>query len=409
MKVLIVGKGGREHAILWKIKQSPLVDKIYVTQGNAGMCEEAECLDIPPDDIEKILKFAKEVDVVIVGPEDPLAKGIINELPKGKGFGPVKEAATIESDKAFAKELCKKLNIPIPEFKTFTNYDDAIKYIDEIKTPIVIKAAGLAAGKGSFIVKDKEEAKKKIKELMVDKVLGKSGEKVVIEEYLEGYEASFFCFTDGKDFVMLPTAQDYKRLYDGDEGPNTGGMGSISPAPHLKNPEEIIEKIAEPVIWGLKKEGAVYKGILYVGLMITEEGPKVLEFNCRFGDPETQAILPLVESDIMPAILATIEERLKEINLKFKDEKSVCVVAASGGYPGKYEKGFEIEGLNDVKDAIVFHAGTKKEGDKVLTAGGRVLSVVAIDKDFEKAREKAYREISKIKFEKMHYRKDIAL
>ncbi|MCK4353082.1 phosphoribosylamine--glycine ligase [candidate division WOR-3 bacterium] len=408
MKVLVVGGGGREHTLIWKIAKSPLVDKIYAAPGNGGIAEIAECLPISAEDIGGLIKFAKNVDLVVVGPEVPLADGIINELPKGKAFGPTKEGATIESDKSFAKELMKKVGIPSAEFKVFKSYESASAYIENAKEAIVIKVSGLAAGKGVFIIKDKEEAKSVLNEIMIERAFGESGNKIVIEEYLEGEEVSVIAFTDGKDFIPLLPCQDHKKLLDGEKGPNTGGMGAYAPAILTKlEIENVIEQIFEPCVWGLKKEGITYKGILYAGLIRTREGIKVLEFNCRFGDPETQPVLPLLETDIMEPILATIEENLKSISLKWKSDYATCVILSSRGYPVKYEKGKEIMGLNEISNALVFHAGTKKEGDKILTNGGRVLGVTGIGRSLEESIETTYKEIKHIRFDGMYHRKDI--
>ncbi|MDI6839965.1 MAG: phosphoribosylamine--glycine ligase [bacterium] len=408
MKVLVVGGGGREHAIVWKISKSPLVDELYSAPGNGGILEIAECIQIGAEDIGELIKFAKNVDLVIVGPEAPLALGLVNELPKNRAFGPTKEGATIESDKSFAKELMKKAGIPTAEFEIFNDIETANSFVKTAKYPIVIKVAGLAAGKGAFIVKDKKEAAEILQKIMVEEIFGRSGSQVVIEEYLEGEEVSAIAFTDGKDFVPLLPCQDYKKLLDGDKGPNTGGIGAYAPAVLSKTDvDKVIEQVFEPCIWGLQKEGVVYKGILYAGLIITEKGTKVLEFNCRFGDPETQPVLPLLESDIMEPILATIEGNLKSVSLKWKQDFATCVVLASEGYPDKYEKGKEITGLNKIQDVIIFHAGTEKKGDRLFTSGGRVLGVTGVSNSLKGSIEAAYREIKHIHFDGMYYRKDI--
>ena len=409
MKVLVVGSGGREHALGWKLAQSTLVDELFFAPGNAGTELIGENLPINAEDVEGIIKFAKNVDLVVVGPENPLAMGIINELPPGKGFGPTREATTIESDKAFAKEVMKKVNVPTARFKIFTDYGLAKSYLETISYPQVIKASGLAAGKGSFVVKTKEQALEVLHDLMVNRTLGDAGSKVVIEEYLEGEEVSLLVFVDGKDLVPLIPSQDHKQLYDGDKGPNTGGMGAYAPVPFLDKDEieNILEHIFNPTIWQLKREGVIYKGVLYAGLMLTDEGPKVLEFNARFGDPETQAILPLLGSDLMEPILATIDGELANVRLKWQPDTAVCVVLASKGYPGKYEKGKEIVGLDDVENVIVFHAGTKREDNRIVTAGGRVLNVVAVDKDLPATVDKVYEELPKIQFDGVYYRSDI--
>jgi phosphoribosylamine--glycine ligase len=409
VKVLVLGGGGREHSLIWKLSQSSLVDKIYAAPGNGGIEEIAECVDIGATDIDRITKFATNVDLVVVGPEAPLADGIANYLPNRKVFGPTKEAATIEADKSFAKNLMKKMGVPTADFKIFNNKDGTISFLETAKYPIVIKASGLAAGKGAFVVKDKKEAFSVIEKVMVERTLGDAGNKVVIEEYLEGEEASLLAFTDGKDFIPLVPSQDHKRLESGDKGPNTGGMGAYAPVPFINEDGvgRIIEQIFEPVVYGLKNEGTIYKGVLYAGLIFTEEGLKVLEFNCRFGDPENQAIMPLLESDLMEPILATIDESLKQISLKWYQGYVTCVVIASGGYPGKYEKGKEIKGLENVRDVTVFHAGTKKEGNKFFTNGGRVLGVTGRGNTLSDSIETTYKDLTKIHFDNMYYRDDI--
>ncbi len=408
MKVLVVGSGGREHALIWKLAQSSLVDKIYALPGNGGIEEIAECIPISATDIGKIVDFSKNVDLVIVGPEMPLAEGLVNELPKNKAFGPTREAAIIESDKSFAKELMRHTGIPTAEFKVFTHFESAKDFVETTKYPIVIKASGLAAGKGVLIIENKKDALDALNKIMVEQAFGESGNKVVIEEYLEGKEVSVIAFTDGKDFLPLLPSQDHKKLLEGDKGLNTGGMGAYAPAVLTENEiGKVIEQVFEPCIWGMKKEGIIYKGVLYAGLIITSEGPKVLEFNCRFGDPETQPIMKLLESDLMEPILASIEGNLKSISLKWHPGYATCVVLASGGYPGSYEKGKEIIGLSEVQEATVFHAGTKREDDKIITSGGRVLGVTGIGKTLKESIALTYQEISHIHFDGMYYRKDI--
>lgn len=407
MKVAVIGGGGREHALVWKITQSPLVDEVYVLPGNGGISEIAECVEVK--EMYEVIKFIKHMDLVVVGPEAPLVEGIVNELPNTPCFGPTKEAATIEGDKYFAKKLMKKVNIPTAEFEVFSTMDRAWQFIQDKTYPLVIKVTGLAQGKGSFVVNSKEEGYKLLDKILVHKKFGKSGEKVIVEEYLEGKEVSVIVFTDGKDFLPLLPAQDYKRLLDGDKGPNTGGMGAYSPAVLTeKEVGKIINKIFEPCVWGLKEEGIVYQGVLYAGLMLKGDTPYVLEFNCRFGDPETQPVMKLLSSDIVETMFATIEGRLKNHpSFKWKDGSAVCVVMASGGYPSNYEKGKEIVGLTQIENATVFHAGTKKVGGKFFTSGGRVLGVVGEGRSLEEARRITYEEVGKIYFEGMQYRKDI--
>ncbi len=419
MKVLVIGSGGREHAIVWKLAQSRVVDKIYCVPGNAGIAEIAECLEVESRDFSNLLDFVKYewIDLTVVGPEDPLAKGIVDLFQKEgrKIIGPTKAAAQLESSKVFAKEFMKRHKIPTAEYKVFTSYTHAEDYIRLKGTPIVVKADGLAAGKGVFVCKSYEEALDALKLIMKDKIFGPAGDKVVIEEYLEGVEASYLIFTDGKNILPMVTSKDHKRLLDNDEGPNTGGMGTYSPNPVITPELEkiILETIIKPTIKGLKQEGIVYKGILYAGLMIVDNKPYVLEFNCRFGDPETQVILPRLETDLLDVFMGIANGKLNKVDIKWKVDASLCVILASQGYPGKYKKGFNIEGLEflkNLKDVTIFHAGTKfDDKGKIVTNGGRVLGVTALGKDLKEARQKAYGAIEFIKFEGMHYRKDIGL
>lgn len=419
MKVLVIGSGGREHAIVWKLAQSRVVDKIYCVPGNAGIAEIAECLEVESRDFSNLLDFVKYewIDLTVVGPEDPLAKGIVDLFQKEgrKIIGPTKAAAQLESSKVFAKEFMKRHKIPTAEYKVFTSYTHAEDYIRLKGTPIVVKADGLAAGKGVFVCKSYEEALDALKLIMKDKIFGPAGDKVVIEEYLEGVEASYLIFTDGKNILPMVTSKDHKRLLDNDEGPNTGGMGTYSPNPVITPELEkiILETIIKPTIKGLKQEGIVYKGILYAGLMIVDNKPYVLEFNCRFGDPETQVILPRLETDLLDVFMGIANGKLNKVDIKWKADASLCVILASQGYPGKYKKGFNIEGLEflkNLKDVTIFHAGTKfDDKGKIVTNGGRVLGVTALGKDLKEARQKAYGAIEFIKFEGMHYRKDIGL
>ena len=415
MKVLVIGGGGREHAIVHKLSQSPKVDKIYCAPGNAGIGLLAECVDIKIGDIEKLKEFAikNNIDLTVVGPEMPLVQGIVDEFEKAglKIFGPNKNAAAIEGSKYFTKHLLSKYNIPTGRFKAFDKYQEAMKFLKETWYPAVMKADGLAQGKGVFIVKDFIEAKEALDLMMKKRIFGASGDIVIIEEMLFGKEASVFAFTDGENILPMVSAMDYKKVYEGDKGPNTGGMGSIAPNPYLEEEtlKEVMESILKPMVKALQKEGIVYKGVLYAGLMLTEEGPKVLEFNARFGDPETQVVLPLLKTDLINIIEATIEGKLDKIQIEWEDKKAVCAVAVSNGYPGEYQTGFEITGLEKVKEAFVYHAGTALKDGKIVTSGGRVLAVTTIGDSYEEAREKVYREIEKISFEGMYYRKDIAL
>jgi len=419
MKILVIGAGGREHAIVWKLSQSKVVDKIYCIPGNAGISEIAECLEIESKDISALLDFVKYdwIDLTVVGPEDPLAKGIVDVFQKEgrRIIGPNQAGAQIESSKVFAKDFMKRHKIPTAEYKIFTSYTHAEEYIRLKGTPIVIKADGLAAGKGVFVCQNYDEAVDALRIIMKEKVFGSAGDKVVIEECLKGQEVSYLVFTDGKSIVPMVTSKDHKRLLDNDEGPNTGGMGTFSPNPAV-TPEleqEILETVIKPTIKGLKSEGIIYKGILYAGLMIVNGKPYVLEFNCRFGDPETQVILPRLETDIIDIFMAISEQRLSKVNVKWSDKASLCVILASEGYPGKYRKGLSIKGLEMVKglkDVIVFHAGTKfNEEGAIVTSGGRVLGVTALGNDLQEARQKAYSAVGLINFEGMQYRKDIGL
>lgn len=425
MKVLVIGSGGREHAIVWKLKQSPRFPKIYCAPGNAGIARDAEIVNLKADDIKGLLAFAlrEKIDLTIVGPEAPLAGGIVDKfMQKGLDiFGPTKELANLEASKAHSKEVMRRLNIPSAAFEIFDSPDKAIDFTNRSRLfaahyPVVVKADGLAAGKGVVICKNRNEAQLAIEDMMVRKVFGGAGEKIVIEEHLEGEEASILAVSDGINVIALASSQDHKRAFDADKGPNTGGMGAYSPAPVVTEAmhARIMDEVIRPLINGLAKENKFYKGVLYAGIMLTKEGPKVLEFNVRFGDPETQAILPRLKTDLIDLCFASIEDRIDEINLEWQDKTSVCVVLASGGYPAEYRKGFEISGLEDALweaggDTYIFHAGTKLQetGDRYITDGGRVLNVVSLGDDIRQARDKAYKAIGKIKFEGIHYRKDI--
>ncbi|HHW57429.1 MAG TPA: phosphoribosylamine--glycine ligase [Clostridia bacterium] len=415
MKVLVVGGGGREHALVHKLSQSPKVEKIYCAPGNAGISYLAECVDIKVGDIEKFKEFVikNNIDLTVVGPEMPLVQGIVDEFErKGlKIFGPNKKAASIEGSKYFAKQFLSKYNIPTGRFKAFDKYQEALKFLKETWYPVVIKADGLAQGKGVFIVKDFIEAKEVLDLVMKKRIFGTSGDIIVVEEMLFGKEASVFAFVDGKNILPMVTAMDYKKIYEKDEGPNTGGMGSIAPNPCIDKEtlDEIIENILKPVVKALQKEGIVYKGVLYTGLMLTKEGPKVVEFNARFGDPETQVVLPLLKTDLVEIIEATLEGKVDKVQIEWEDKKAVCAVIASSGYPGEYKTGFEIKGLENIKEAFVYHAGTTLKEGKIVTSGGRVLGITATGNSYEEAREKVYREIQKINFEGMYYRKDIGI
>ncbi|MCJ7458571.1 MAG: phosphoribosylamine--glycine ligase [candidate division Zixibacteria bacterium] len=415
MKILVVGSGGREHAIAWKLSQSPLVKKIYACPGNAGIASLGDCIEISSEDIKGLADFAEKnlIDLTVVGPEQPLILGIVDEFEKRKLkiFGPKKEAALIEGSKGFAKEFMKRYHIPTASFKIFEQKEEAIDFVRSSEFPLVIKADGLAAGKGAFVVEDLKSAEEAVEKVMVQKIFGEAGSKVVVENFLIGEEVTILAFTDGRTVLPMVSSQDHKRIYDGDRGPNTGGMGAYAPTLIVndKMMKKITEEVLEPAIFGLNKEGRVFKGVLYAGLMITEMGPKVIEFNCRFGDPETQVVLPLLESDLAEIFLSIVEEELDLQDVKWKEGSAVCVVLASGGYPDKYEKGKEIFGLNRVgnSNVLVFHAGTKKAGNRIITNGGRVLGVTAFDQTMEGALGRAYSTVDKIRFDGMQYRHDI--
>ena len=417
MKVLIVGSGGREHALAWKVAQSEKVEKVYGAPGNPGIAQIGECVDIKPTEIEKLADFAERegIDLTIVGPEAPLVAGITDEFERRglKVFGPSKAAAQLEGSKAFAKEMMRKYGVPTADFQVFDDPEKAKEYIRKVGAPIVVKADGLAAGKGVVVAQTVEEAIEAVDRIMVEKVFGEAGNRVVVEECLKGEEASYLVITDGERFVPLATAQDHKAVFDGDRGPNTGGMGAYSPAPVLSEEmeREVQEKVIKPILRGMAQEGMPFKGILYAGLMITEEGPKVLEFNVRFGDPEAQAILRRLEDDLVEVALSAVEGRLVE-ELHWRPETSICVVLASKGYPGKYEKGKVITGIEEaekVPTVVVFHAGTAVKDGKLVTNGGRVLNVTALGKDIVEARERVYEAVKRIQFDGMHYRTDIGL
>jgi len=414
VKVLVVGNGGREHAILWKVSQSPLVKGLYCAKGNGGTAKIAQNVSIEPTNVKALADFAQSegIDFTIVGPEAPLVAGLVDEFESRglKVFGPSQRASMLEGSKAFAKEFMQKYGIPTAEFHTFEDPQRAKNFIKDFGVPVVIKADGLASGKGVFVCKSYEEALRAIDNLMIKKALGEAGSKVVVEEFLEGEEASYIVMLNGDSYVPLPTSQDHKRLLDGDKGPNTGGMGAYSPNPFVDEVTEkaIRELIIERVIKGLREEGIYYRGFLYAGLMLTKDGPKVLEFNVRLGDPEAQPLLMRIKGDFLQILLDFYEG--KPVNLEIDPRHTLCVVLASKGYPEKPEDGKEIIGLEEVEkmeDVVVFHAGTELKNGRVYTKGGRVLNVCAWGKDLKEARERAYKAIEKINFEGMHYRKDI--
>jgi phosphoribosylamine--glycine ligase len=416
MKILIVGGGGREHALAWKLASSPNVDKLFAAPGNAGIGEVAECVDISVENLIGLADFAERnsVDLTVVGPELPLTVGIVDEFQKRnlRVLGPTKLAAEVEGSKVFAKEFMKKHHIPTASFKIFHNPSEASDFVKSSEMPLVIKADGLAAGKGAVIVEDTSSALSTIEKIMVNKIFGEAGSRIVIEDFLEGEEVTVLALTDGETTSPMLSSQDHKKIFDGDRGPNTGGMGAYAPTAIAddKMMKRIFDEILEPAVFGLKREERLFKGVLYAGLMITELGPKVMEFNCRFGDPETQVILPLLKSDLAEIFLSVVDGELSLQEVEWSDNFAVCVVLASAGYPGRYEKGKEIFGLSKARlmqDILIFHAGTRKQGDRVVTSGGRVLGVTATDRSMEKAIEKAYAAAGKIEFEGVQYRKDI--
>ena len=416
MRILVVGGGGREHALVWKLAQSPRVKKLYCAPGNPGIGELAECVNIDVKDNTALLTFAWEnkIDLTVVGPEAPLANGLVDIFAEHglKIFGPTKAAAQIEGSKAFAKKLMKKYGIPTAAYEVFTDITAAKDYIRRQGAPIVVKADGLAAGKGVVVATTVDEALAAVDMIMGDAVFGEAGAQVVVEEFMEGEEASLLTFTDGLTVVPMVSAQDHKRVADGDDGPNTGGMGAYAPAPVVTPAmlARIMREILQPTVEAMRREGCPYVGCLYAGLMITADGPKVVEFNARFGDPETQVVLPLLESDLTVVMEACIDGRLERTPVAWANGAAVCVVMAAGGYPGDYKKGDAIDGLPAAAagGAVVFHAGTAKKGGTIVTNGGRVLGVTAMDGDVLKAIEKAYAAVGKISFAGMHYRKDIA-
>ena len=414
MKVLVIGGGGREHALAWKIAQSPLVKKVFCAPGNAGTANVAENIDIPSDNVDALLQFATVtgIGLTVVGPEQPLVKGLVDSFEESglRVFGPSQRAAEIEGSKVFCKDLMKKYGIPTAKYESFDSLDQ-VKLFTKEDEPVVVKASGLAAGKGVILCSNAEEARSAVQSIMQEKAFGNAGDQVVVEEFLTGQEVSLLAFTDGKTVLPLDSAQDHKAAFDGDKGPNTGGMGAYSPAlvftEELK--QQVIDEIMIPTVRAMAKEGRYYRGILYAGLMLTESGPKVLEFNARFGDPETQPIMMRIKNDIVPIFEACIDGTLAKQSLQWRQEPTVCVVMAAKGYPSSYEKGKEISGLNsdENRQAVVFHAGTKLENGKVLTNGGRVLGVTALGSDINQAIKNAYSAVDKIKWDGVHYRKDI--
>ena len=414
MKILVVGGGGREHAICWKLSKEASVDKIYCAPGNAGISNVAQCIDIQDSDIENLLNFAKEnkIDLTIVGPEIPLVAGIVDKFEKEglKIFGPNKKCAQLEGSKSFSKDFMIRHNLPTAKYKEYTDLDEAISEIDSFGYPVVIKADGLAAGKGVVISENREDAITTLKEMMSDKKFGNAGDKIVVEEFLTGIETSILAFVDNDTIVPMVSSKDHKKVFEGETGLNTGGMGTFSPSEIYteKLAKEVQEKILDKTLEGFKKDNLNYKGILFVGLMITEDGPKILEYNVRFGDPETQSVLFRLDTDLNKIISEILNNNLKNIEINYSKEEAICVMLTSGGYPENYEKGKVISGLENLdSDIVVFHSGTKFDNENIVTNGGRVIGITAKGKTVKEAGEKVYENIKKINFEKMHYRKDI--
>lgn len=415
MNILIIGGGGREHTLVWKIAQNPDVKKVYCIPGNGGIERIAECPQLDINNFKTVAAFAREneIDLTVIGPEQPLVNGIVDyfQAQNLRIFGPNQKAAQMEGSKIFSKNLMAKYGIPTAWFKSFDDYSLVLRYLDDLpEQPIVVKADGLAAGKGSVVCPNKLMAKGAVEDMMTKRIFKDAGERVVIEEFMTGEEASLFVITDGKDYVTLTTAQDYKRAKDNDEGKNTGGMGSYAPTPFLTKLlyDKAIKQVVEPTLLAIQSEGIRYSGVLYCGLILTSDGPKVVEFNCRFGDPETQVVLPLLKTDLLEMLHAVQTQTLGSLIVENHSQSATCVVLASGGYPDKYETGKEINGLDaDDGDVHIFHAGTKKQGNRLLTSGGRVLGITGVAEDLANAAKKAYLGVEKISFENMHYRKDI--
>jgi len=418
VKILVVGSGGREHALVRKLAQSPEVDRIFCAPGNAGTQEIGENVSISANDLPKLTRFAKGngIDLTVIGPDDPLAAGIV-DLFEAEGlrvFGPNKKAARLEASKIFAKELMRAEKIPTAQARTFSSSAEALNYCDKVALPVVIKADGLALGKGVVVVHDRAGARQAVRSMMEERAFGEAGRRIIMEECLRGGECSVHALVSGKSFRMLATARDHKRAHDGDEGPNTGGMGAVSPADNWNAEREsnFTSSIMQPLLDGLTRNGTMFRGLLFPGLMITDDELRVLEFNCRFGDPETQAILPRMKSDLLPLLIATIEGRLENVAIEFDPRIAVTVILASGGYPGKYETGKPIEGLENgarLPEVQIFHAGTKRQDRKTVTSGGRVLAITALGDSVTQARERAYAAINQIHFDGCHFRHDIAL
>jgi phosphoribosylamine--glycine ligase len=416
MRILVVGGGGREHAVVWALKKSEKVKEVFCAPGNAGIAQIADCVPIAVHQFDELVRFAKDasIDLVFIGPDDPLAAGIVDafEAHNIPVYGPNKAAAEIEGSKIFMKDLLRKYNIPTAKYETFTEYEAALTYLREQSVPIVIKADGLAAGKGVTVAYSLEEAENALREAMVDKVFGDAGNQIVIEEFLEGQEMSILAFVDGETVKAMVPAQDHKPVFDNDKGPNTGGMGTYTPLPHIEQSiiDESIKNIIIPTAKAMVSEGRPFRGVLFAGLMITKDGPKTIEFNARMGDPETQVVLPRLKTELVDVVLASLNGRLDQLELEWSEEAAVCVIVASEGYPASYPKGREITGLEaaEAQGALVFHAGTAEQDGKIVTSGGRVLGVVGRGRDIAEARARAYEAVSVIHFDGMHSRTDIA-
>ena len=418
MKILVVGSGGREHALLWKLAQSPSIGSLFCAPGNAGTAEISENVSIAANDLPELVRFARQnrIDLTVIGPDDPLAAGIVDlfEAERLRVFGPNKRAAQLEASKIFAKELMRAEKIPTAQARTFSETEAALNHCDQLTFPIVIKADGLALGKGVIIAEDREEARQAVRWMMEERAFGEAGRRIIVEEYLRGSECSVHALVSGERFRMLATARDHKRALDNDEGPNTGGMGAVSPADNWNPARErdLAESIMHPLLNGLTRNGITFRGLLFPGLMVANDALHVLEFNCRFGDPETQAILPRLRSDLLPLLMATVDGTLENVPIEFDSRIAVTVILASGGYPEKYETGQPIEGLENAShlpDVHIFHAGTKVKDGKTVTSGGRVLAITGLGDSAIQARERAYGAVSQIHFEKLRFRRDIAL
>ena len=416
MRILMIGSGGREHALAWKLARSPHCTKLYAAPGNPGIAKVAQCVPIKADDLDGLVKFARQekIDLTVVGPEKPLIDGLVDLFQKAglRVFGPNKEAAQVEGSKAWSKAVMTHFAVPTADYRTFQHLAEALRYIDHHEEPLVVKASGIAAGKGVFVCQNQAEARRAVETILKDRAFGQAGDTVVIEERLTGEEASILALVDSSSIYLLDSSQDHKAALDGDKGPNTGGMGAYSPAPVVTDRVlgQIEREILVPMVHGMKTEGAPYQGLLYAGIMVTAGGPKVLEFNARFGDPEAQPLLVRLKSDLVEMLEATIDDRLAEISLDWDPRPAVCVVMASGGYPDAYEKGKEITGIEAAEalgDVVVFHAGTRAEGGKLYTDGGRVLGVTALGADIPSARDRAYEAVRAIRFHRAHYRTDI--